>query len=109
MYLHIVCDGALRLVYSAIWLKRFIAMAHSPQQFGQFKLDMSWKNLSFIACSGEPGSIRHCSGAKVPWQAGVYKSMDVYRDGKMITFPVHGLILTTSDVITDFWRRMMGP
>lgn len=27
----------------------------------------------------------------------------------MITFPVRGLILTTSDVITDFWRRTMGP
>lgn len=33
----------------------------------------------------------------------------VFRDGKMIAFPVRGLILTTSDVITDFWRRTMGP
>lgn len=84
-------------------------MDHYPQRFGEFKLDMSWKILLLTACSGEPGSIRPCPGTKVPWQAGVCRITDVYRDGKMITLPVRGLTLTTSDVITDFWRRMMGP
>jgi hypothetical protein len=80
MYLHIVFDGVMRrhvLFQIAKPIYNHGSLCMYLQQFGEFKLDMSWKIFHFPACSGDFGSIRHCSGSKVPGQAGVYKIMDV--------------------------------